>query len=80
MKRRSPAVVEEEARAGARLVGDMERQLAGWSDPIGRLRGALERIELVAFARPVVSLRGPESIAFAAILVRCVKRNVRCRR
>lgn len=69
MKHSSPSV-EDEARASAQLVGDMERQLAGWSDPIGRLRGALERNELVAFAQPVVSLRGPESIAFVEILVR----------
>ena len=65
----SPAV-QNETRADKRFLEDMERQLVGWSDPIARLRGALERNELVAYAQPVVSLRGPESIAFAEILVR----------
>lgn len=48
----------------------MDRQLVGWDDPVARLRRALERNELVAYAQPVVALRGPEAIAFAEVLVR----------
>ena len=48
----------------------MDRQLVGWDDPVARLRRALERNELVAYAQPVVALRGPETVAFAEVLVR----------
>lgn len=49
---------------------DMDRQLVGWDDPVARLRRALDRNELVAYAQPVVSLRGAEPVAFAEVLVR----------
>lgn len=48
----------------------MDRQLVGWDDPVARLRRALERNELVAYAQPVVALRGPVPVAFAEVLVR----------
>jgi EAL domain-containing protein (putative c-di-GMP-specific phosphodiesterase class I) len=54
----------------SRFLDDMDRQLAGWDDPVARLRRALERNDLVAYAQPVVALRGPEPVAFAEVLVR----------
>src|SRR3972149_4096479 len=54
----------------SRFLEDMDRQLVGWDDPVARLRRALERNELVAYAQPVMALRGSEPIAFAEVLVR----------
>jgi len=54
----------------SRFLDDMDRQLVGWEDPVARLRRALERDELVAYAQPVVALHGPEPVAFAEVLVR----------
>lgn len=54
----------------SRFLDDMDRQLVGWDDPVARLRRALEHNELVAYAQPVIALRGPEPIAFAEVLVR----------
>ena len=54
----------------SRFLEEMDRQLAGWDDPVARLRRALEHNELVAYAQPVVALRGPESATFAEVLVR----------
>lgn len=48
----------------------MDRQLVGWDDPVARLRRALDRNELVAYAQPVVALSGPGPDAFAEVLVR----------
>lgn len=48
----------------------MDRQLLGWDDPVARLRRALERNELVAYAQPVMALRASEPDAFAEVLVR----------
>lgn len=52
------------------FLDEMDRQLAGWDDPVARLRAALERNELVPYAQPVVTLRDPETAAFAEVLVR----------
>ena len=54
----------------SRLIAEMDRQLIGWEDPIGRLRRALERNELIPYAQPVVALRGQETLVFAEVLVR----------
>ncbi|MGH8704647.1 MAG: EAL domain-containing protein [Burkholderiales bacterium] len=48
----------------------MGRKLAGWEDPAFRLRQALERNELVLYAQPILSLRGPEQFPLAEALVR----------
>jgi len=53
-----------------RFLNEMDRQLVGWEEPVARLRGALERNELVAYAQPVMALRDPEEVAFAEVLVR----------
>lgn len=62
--------VTGEALSNGRVIADMDRQLTGWDDPAGRLRRALERDELVAYAQPVVALRGQEAATFAEVLVR----------
>ena len=62
----SPAPVAQDSR----FLEDMDRQLVGWDDPVARLRRVLDRNELVAYAQPVVALRGAELPAFAEVLVR----------
>jgi EAL domain-containing protein (putative c-di-GMP-specific phosphodiesterase class I) len=52
------------------LLDKMDRELAGWQDPVARLRRALERDELVLYAQPIVALRGPLQYPFAEVLVR----------
>ncbi|MBV8030077.1 MAG: EAL domain-containing protein [Betaproteobacteria bacterium] len=49
---------------------DADRQLAGWSDPPGRLKEALERDELELYCQPVRALQGPETYPLAEVLVR----------
>jgi len=44
--------------------------LAGWGDPLQRLRDALERDELSLFFQPIMALRGAEPRHMAEILVR----------
>lgn len=62
--------VIESTETESRLIAEMDRQLVGWDDPIGRLRRALDCNELIAYAQPVCALRGKERVAFAEVLVR----------
>lgn len=48
----------------------MDRKLAGWSDPVARLRQALDRDELQLYCQPILSLRPPGGFAMAEVLVR----------
>ena len=48
----------------------MNRELAGWSDPVARLRQALEGDELQLYCQPILSLRPPGAFAMAEVLVR----------
>lgn len=59
------------ARAGEdQFLDQMGRELTGWSDPVARLRQALERDELQLYCQPIVSLLPPGGIAMAEVLVR----------
>lgn len=48
----------------------MHRELAGWADPVARLRQALGRDELQLYGQPILSLRPPGAFAMAEVLVR----------
>lgn len=48
----------------------MDHELAGWSDPASRLRGALENDEFTLYCQPIAALSGPERFPLAEILVR----------
>jgi EAL domain-containing protein (putative c-di-GMP-specific phosphodiesterase class I) len=48
----------------------MNRELAGWEDPVARLRQALEKDELQLFWQPILSLAPPGGFHMAEILVR----------
>jgi EAL domain-containing protein (putative c-di-GMP-specific phosphodiesterase class I) len=48
----------------------MNRELAGWSDPVARLRQALERDDIQLYCQPILSLRPPSTFAMAEVLVR----------
>lgn len=48
----------------------MNRELAGWADPVARLRQALDQDELQLFCQPILSLRPPSSFVMAEVLVR----------
>lgn len=49
------------------------RDLAGWADPVQRLRQALDRDELRLFCQPIVSLRADRPRYMAEVLVRLVE-------
>jgi EAL domain-containing protein (putative c-di-GMP-specific phosphodiesterase class I) len=55
---------------GDPFLEQMERELAGWGDPVARLEHALEHDELVLYAQPILALRGPERFPMAEVLVR----------
>jgi EAL domain-containing protein (putative c-di-GMP-specific phosphodiesterase class I) len=48
----------------------MDSQLAGWSDPVDRLRAALEKDEFQLYCQPIVALREEGAIPMAEVLVR----------
>jgi EAL domain-containing protein (putative c-di-GMP-specific phosphodiesterase class I) len=53
-----------------KFLEEMNRELAGWSDPAARLRQALARDELQLYCQPILSLRPPGAFAMAEVLVR----------
>ena len=48
----------------------MSHELAGWSDPLARLREALERDELQLYCQPILSLGPKGGFTMAEVLVR----------
>lgn len=48
----------------------MNHELAGWDDPLARLRKALEKDELQLYCQPILSLRPPSNFVMAEVLVR----------
>ncbi|MGH8766126.1 MAG: EAL domain-containing protein [Burkholderiales bacterium] len=52
------------------FLDQMSRELTGWSDPVARLRQALEGDELQLYCQPILSLRPPGAFAMAEVLVR----------
>jgi len=54
----------------ARFIEEMNRELAGWSDPVARLRQALARDDLQLVCQPILALRPPGGFHMAEALVR----------
>jgi len=48
----------------------MDSQLAGWSDPLERLRSALENDELQLYCQPILALQGDGRYPLGEVLVR----------
>jgi EAL domain-containing protein (putative c-di-GMP-specific phosphodiesterase class I) len=59
----------EDAEGRSRFLGEMDRQLAGWQDPVARLLQALERDEFELYLQPIASL-ADMGFAMAEVLVR----------
>ncbi|MEO8718300.1 MAG: EAL domain-containing protein [Burkholderiales bacterium] len=58
------------ARSEEKFLEQMNRELAGWSDPAARLRQALARDDLQLYCQPILSLRPPGQFHMAETLVR----------
>src|SRR5687768_5757898 len=48
----------------------MDSELAGWSDPVTRLRDALKNNEFELYCQPIVALAAKERLPIAEVLVR----------
>ncbi len=48
----------------------IDSELAGWSDPVQRLRDAIDRDEFALFCQPIVQFAGDERYPMAEVLVR----------
>jgi EAL domain-containing protein (putative c-di-GMP-specific phosphodiesterase class I) len=68
MSSKDPKASAEEAED--QFLEQMNRELAGWSDPVPRLRQALERDELQLYCQPILLLRPPGGFPMAEVLVR----------
>ena len=53
-----------------RFLERMDSHLAGWSDPVERLRGALDRDEFQLFCQPILALNDEVSYPLGEVLVR----------
>ena len=53
-----------------RFLERMGSHLAGWSDPVERLRGALDRDEFQLFCQPILALNDEASYPLGEVLVR----------
>lgn len=60
----------EPPTGGDAFLEQMNHELAGWDDPLARLRKALEKDELQLYCQPILSLRPPSSFVMAEVLVR----------
>jgi EAL domain-containing protein (putative c-di-GMP-specific phosphodiesterase class I) len=56
--------------AEERFLEEMNGELAGWSDPVPRLKQALAQDELQLFSQPILLLRPPGGFPMAEVLVR----------
>src|SRR4051812_5871601 len=48
----------------------MDGELAGWDDPVRRLRGAIENNEFALYCQPILQFAGDERYPMAEVLVR----------
>lgn len=68
MKSKNPESTSQDAED--QFLEQMNRELAGWSDPVPRLRQALEQDELLLYGQPILLLRPPGGFPMAEVLVR----------
>jgi EAL domain-containing protein (putative c-di-GMP-specific phosphodiesterase class I) len=52
------------------FIGKMNSELAGWSDPVQRLRGAIDNNEFELYCQPILALSASEGYPMAEVLVR----------
>jgi EAL domain-containing protein (putative c-di-GMP-specific phosphodiesterase class I) len=52
------------------FIGKMNSELAGWSDPVQRLRGAIDNNEFQLYCQPILALSAAEGYPMAEVLVR----------
>src|SRR5574339_1150616 len=57
-------------QAEDQFLEQMNRELAGLSDPVPRLRQALDQDELLLYGQPILLLRPPAGFPMAEVLVR----------
>ena len=48
----------------------MDSELVGWSDPVQRLRTAIDKNEFELYCQPILGLQGGERYPLAEVLVR----------
>jgi EAL domain-containing protein (putative c-di-GMP-specific phosphodiesterase class I) len=60
----------ESARMDDTFIGKMDSELAGWSDPVRRLRGAIDNNEFELYCQPILQLAGVGGYPMAEVLVR----------
>jgi EAL domain-containing protein (putative c-di-GMP-specific phosphodiesterase class I) len=53
-----------------KFLEQMDSKLTGWTDPVARLRHALEKDEFELYCQPIVSLAGGERYPMGEVLVR----------
>src|SRR4051812_4047849 len=46
-------------RVDEKFLAQADQALTGWSDPVGRLRAALEKDEFALYCQPIRALSGP---------------------
>lgn len=61
---------EPDETGNRQIPDELDEQLAGWADPIARLREALTRDEPVLYCQPVLDLQGSVRFPMAEVLVR----------
>jgi EAL domain-containing protein (putative c-di-GMP-specific phosphodiesterase class I) len=52
------------------FIGQMDSQLAGWTDPVQRLKSAIENNEFELYCQPILQFAGDERYPMAEVLVR----------
>ena len=52
------------------FIGRMDSELAGWSHPVQRLRGAIDNNEFELYCQPILQLAGGDGYPMAEVLVR----------
>jgi len=53
-----------------KFLSEMDQQLTGWSDPVARLKEALQKNEFALFCQPIAALAGAGGYPIAEVLVR----------
>ena len=65
-----PAAVARIAPMDDQFLERMDSELAGWTDPVDRLRGAIEKNEFELYCQPILQFAGETRYPMAEILVR----------